>query len=303
MFAQIAGTGRSGTTLVTEIVARHPDTAFISGLDDKVPVLNLTGRLNKAMYRRSPPRGSSMRAWSESPRLLELGRMRVAPSEAYNLIARHLMPGFATPCRDLVADDMTPYLRERFEEFFESRRRAQNAEVFVQHITGWPRTGFLQEVFPDMRVVHVVRDGRAVANSWLQMGWWDGWMGPDKWIFGSLPADLREEWEASGRQFPVLAALGWVMLMRAFREAREHVAPDRWLDVRYEDFIADAPGQTARILTFLGLPWSDEFVEGFSAHTIETHRSRGYERELTAGQLAAVEQVLADELGRWGYDV
>lgn len=303
MFVQVTGTGRSGTTLVTEIVARHPGTAFISGLDDKLPLLNLTGRLNNALYRRTPPRGSSMRAWSEATKVIERGRFRVAPSEAYNLISRQVMPGFATPCRDLVASDMTPYLRRRFEEFFESRRRAQGAEVFVQHLTGWPRTTFLQEVFPDMRVVHVVRDGRAVANSWLQMGWWDGWLGPDKWIFGSLPADLREEWEASGRQFPVLAALGWVMLMRAFREARAHVDEDRWLDVRYEDFIADASAQTARILAFLGLPWSAEFAEGFAAHSIESHRSRGYQRELTPAQLEAVERVLGEELALWGYDL
>ena len=36
--------------------------------------------------------------------------------------------------------------------------------------------------------INVVRDGRAVVNSWLQMGWWDGWQleasahAPDQWL-------------------------------------------------------------------------------------------------------------------------
>ena len=105
------------------------------------------------------------------------------------------MGGFSTPCRDLLAEDMTPYLAPRVREFFASRERAQGCDVLVQHLTGWPRVGFLRAAIPDLRVVNVVRDGRAVANSWLQMGWWDGWQGPDKWIYGPLPADLRREWE------------------------------------------------------------------------------------------------------------
>lgn len=303
MFVQVTGTGRSGTTLVTEILVRHPDTAFISGVDDKLPLLNLSGRLNGALYRWSPPRASSMRALSESTTLFERGRMRVAPSEAYKLIARQVMPGFATPCRDLVAGDMTPYLSKRFQDFFESRRSAQKSNLLVQHLTGWPRSGFLREAFPDMRVVNVVRDGRAVANSWLQMGWWDGWSGPDKWIFGELPVDLREEWEEGGRQFPVLAALGWRMLMRSFRDTRDQFDDEHWLDVRYEDFVSDARGETHRILTFLGLEWTEEFEQGFLAHTIESHRSKGYRDELTAAQVDAVGRALADELPRWGYEV
>ena len=181
MLALVTGTGRSGTTLVQETLSRHPATGFISGLDDKLPRLNMAGRFNGRIYRRTAARDPKMRALSESTRLLERGRLRIAPSEAYGLLDRHVFSGFSTPCRDLLAEDLTPFLERRLQEFFTARIQAQGCDVLVQHLTGWPRTGFIRAAVPDTKVVNVVRDGRAVASSWLQMGWWDGWRGPDNW--------------------------------------------------------------------------------------------------------------------------
>lgn len=302
MLALVTGTGRSGTTLVQEMLSRHPATGFISGLDDKLPRLNLHGRANGRLYRFAPQRPSSMRALAESRRLIERGRLRVAPSEGYRLIDRQVMGGFSTPCRDLLAEDMTPYLAPRVREFFASRERAQGCDVLVQHLTGWPRVGFLRAAIPDLRVVNVVRDGRAVANSWLQMGWWDGWQGPDKWIYGPLPADLRREWDEHNRSFPVLAALGWKMLMAAYEDARELTPPGQWLDVRYEDILDHPQESFAELLDFLGLPWDHGFQTGFERHEITAARADSFRTELAPAQLQAVEQVLAKPLARWGYD-
>jgi hypothetical protein len=173
--------------------------------------------------------------------------------------------------------------------------------LFTQHVTGWPRTGLLGAAYPDLRVVNVVRDGRAVANSWLQMPWWDGWRGPDNWIYGPLPAPLRARWERAGRSFPVLAALGWGMLMAAFERARSRHPADQWLDVRYEDLIADPRGQVGRMLDFLGLDWSPAFERGFARYTFAGGRTEAYREELTPEQLTAVERVLAEPLATWGY--
>jgi hypothetical protein len=49
-------------------------------------------------------------------------------------------------------------MEQRLRGFFERRMRAQGRRAFVHHVTGWPRAGFLQAVFPDARFVHVLRD-------------------------------------------------------------------------------------------------------------------------------------------------
>ena len=52
----VVGTGRCGSTLVTEILARHPDVGFISNIDDKLSRLDLSGRWNNALFHRMAPR-------------------------------------------------------------------------------------------------------------------------------------------------------------------------------------------------------------------------------------------------------
>ncbi|TDB98601.1 sulfotransferase [Micromonospora fluostatini] len=301
MLSLVVGTGRCGSTLVQELLSRHPEVGFVSGVDDKLSRLNLTGRFNGPLYRRSAPRPSGMTSLAHARRLLEKGRLRVAPSEAYRLLDRHVVAGFSRPCRDLTADDLTPFVARRLRAFFDSRLARQRCRMLLHHVTGWPRTGFLRAAYPDLRVVNVVRDGRAVTNSWLQMGWWDGWQGPENWFLGPLPTDLRQEWEEYDRSFPVLAALGWKLLMNRFVEARAAHPEQQWLDVRYEDLVADPRGEVARMLDFLGLEWSPAFERGFGRYRFEGGRRAAYHDELSPGQLAAVERVLDKPLREWGY--
>ncbi|MFJ8687727.1 sulfotransferase family protein [Micromonospora wenchangensis] len=301
MLAVVVGTGRCGSTLVQELLSRHPGVGFVSGVDDKLSRLNLAGRFNGPLYRRSAPRPAGMTSLRHSRRLLEKGRLRVAPSEAYHLLDRHVAAGFSRPCRDLTADDLTPYLRRRLRAFFDARIGRQDCRLLLHHVTGWPRTGFLRAGYPELRVVNVVRDGRAVTNSWLQMGWWDGWRGPENWFLGPLPTDLRREWEEYDRSFPVLAALGWKLLMDSFAEARAAHPEAQWLDVRYEDLLADPRGEVARMLDFLDLDWSPAFEKGFGRYRFHAGRQAAYHEELGDAQLAAVERVLDKPLRQWGY--
>ena len=256
MLAFVLGSGRCGSTLVTELVARHPEVGFVSNVDDKLGRFDLKGRWNNALFARSGERDPSLRPFRDRRRPLERGRVRVAPSEGWVVMERQISSIFPQPCRDLTAQDATPWLKGRIAGFFDSRMAAQGKSTFVHHLTGWPRSGLLRAVYPEARFVHVVRDGRSVANSWLQMGWWDGYRGPDRWYLGPLSHGDRAEWEDSDRSFVVLAGLGWRILMDAMDEARQLVPADQWLDVRLEDVMEDPRGKTSEVLDFLGLGWT-----------------------------------------------
>jgi hypothetical protein len=297
----VGGTGRCGSTPVAEIVARHPATGFVSNLDDKLALLDLSGRWNGRLFRRSSARDPKLLPFRDRSRLLERGRARIAPSEAWTILDRHVMPSFSLPCRDLVASDLTPWLANRLHGFIDKRMAAQQASHFVLHLTGWPRTGLLQAAYPDARVVNVVRDGRAVANSWLHMGWWDGYQGPSKWYLGPLSDEHQEEWEASGRSFVVLAGLGWKRLMDASDAARAAAPAGQWLDVRYEDLVADPRGQAKAILEFLGLEWTPEYEKGFSRCVFTASRVEAFRRDIDPANLTLLDRSLAGHLERWGY--
>lgn len=288
-FVFMIGTGRCGSSLLHEVLARHPDVGFVSNVDDRLAPLGLKGRWNNPIYRRVPPR------------FTEKGKLRFAPSEAYRILDRHVSPAISVPCRDLTAEDATPWLAGRFRRFFEERARAQGRPVFVHKFTGWPRAGFIHAVLPEARFVHAVRDGRAVANSLLQMPWWRGYRGPGEWGWGPLPEAYARQWEASGRSFIVLAGLEWKLLMGSFEEAKVQIPPERWMDVRYEDFVADPRAWAEKLLGFVGLTWTDAFERGFRQSRFRTTRAEGFRRELSPKDLQALEGCLAERLGLYGY--
>lgn len=303
MLSFVLGSGRCGSTLITELIARHPDVGFVSNVDDKLGRLNLKGRWNNTLFARSGERDPSLRPFRDRRRMLERGRVRVAPSEGWVALERQVSSMFPQPCRDLTGQDAMPWLERRIGDFFDSRIAAQGKPAFVHHLTGWPRVGLLRAVYPEARFVHVVRDGRSVANSWLQMGWWDGYRGPDNWYLGPLSRADQAEWEESDRSFVVLAGLGWRILMDAMEEARRHVPADQWLDVRLEDVMEDPRGRTREVLDFLGLAWTPQFEAGFARHTFQASRGVAWRRDLNRHQIALLERTIAKPLAAYGYDL
>jgi hypothetical protein len=287
--AFVLGTGRCGSTLVHELLARHPHVGFVSNVEDRFPLPKAAGRWNNQLYRHVP--GSFTRK----------GRIRFAPSEGYRALDREVSPALSAPVRDLVAEDVTPWLDVRLRRFFEDRAHVQGRPLFLHKFTGWPRAGFLGRIFPTARFVHVVRDGRAVANSFLQMPWWRGYSGPSEWGWGPLPADYVTEWESSGRSFAVLAGIEWKILIDAFEAARANIPPELWLEIRYEDFIADPRTVTGEALSFLGLEWTPEFEVGFRRIPFSVERADAYRTDLGIHELALLDACLAGPLERHRY--
>jgi hypothetical protein len=290
VFIFVISNGRSGSTLVHELLARHPDVGFVSNLEDRLPGLPpAAGRFNNAVYRRVPPA------------LTRKGRVRYAPSEAWRALARQVSPMLINPARDLVAADAIPWVVDRFQQFFAERARAQAKPVFLHKLTGWPRSGFIRAVFPDARFIHVVRDGRAVVASDLRVDWWRGWEGPNGLRAGSLPAAYLAEWEASERSFPVLAGLGWKVAMDAYAAARALVPAGQWLDLRFEDLLTDPPTRAKELLSFAGLPPHPAFDAALARTRFRTDRADAYRAVLGPAALAALEVSLAGHLRAWGY--
>ncbi len=207
--------------------------------------------------------------------------------------------GFSLPFRDLRAEDVRAKTRLEVRKAVGQLLTPQRHR-FLAKVTGWPRIGWFDEIFDDARFVHMVRDGRAWVNSILGVPWWKGWQGPWNWRWGPLSAEHRNEWEASGRSFVVLAAIEWKVLMEATEIARKRISEDRFFEVRYEQLCAQPKEVLSEILEFCELPASSSLERVMGATSFE-NANRKWTEDLTADQQKKLQGTLQSHLVRYGF--
>lgn len=152
--------------------------------------------------------------------------------------------------------------------------------------------GLLAKLFPEAKFVHLIRDGRNVALSYANVPF-----GP----------------KTVGK-----AAQLWATRVKAGREAGPRLGPERYFEVRYEDLVEDAAGETKGICEFLGLdfdPGMMDYTENargsvlprasmYNPHVTEKPQKnvRTWETSMPLGQVEVFEAVAGDVLSLLGYE-
>jgi hypothetical protein len=280
----VIGTGRCGSTVLYDILSKHPNASWLSQLCQRYP-------------HRPALNARAMRAL-DLPVVSRLARRYLYADEAYRFWER-ICPGFSAPCRDLRGEDVTPRVRRAVRDAF-AQATAPSRPHLLLKITGWPRIRFLREIFPGAKFVHVYRDGRSVVYSGLQVPWFSAWRGPAQWNWGELSAAHREKWERSGRDFIVLGAIVWEMLMDATEAAKAGLPATDFMELSYEDLCADPVAQLRRVVGFAGLRWTAEFEAGVRGAGLRSTNEK-WRQELTPLQQDRLEGTIRGTLERYGY--
>lgn len=128
--------------------------------------------------------------------------------------------------------------------------------------------GVIRTYVPEARFIHLVRDGRDVAASLLaaSRGWGRRW----------APRRLSE------------AAAMWAAAVRNARAAREG---SPYLELRYEDLLADTPAWLEKAIAFCGLSaepgWCERTAERFAVAAMRADPRLAYEAIVVGGEVAA----------------
>ncbi len=222
--------GRSGTTIMFEALAQHPDLAWPSNycewmpryliMNALIPLLDKIGlRGHKKQYSRAIPGN----------------RYLPQPDEAYEFWDFYTGENFSRSY--LTGIKASQETATQVQNAVSTLTHWQGKSHFAAKLTGPGRISFLASIFPDARFIHIIRDGRSVVESLLRQHFWQDKGGLEKPFWDGTPEHILQEWEASGREGDVLTALQWRYVVQSIRCDAEKLSTKSYLEVRYEDFV------------------------------------------------------------------
>lgn len=144
------------------------------------------------------------------------------------------------------------------------------------------RVPFIREVFPEAKLIHIVRDGRDVACSMLPG------VGGNEWRHLKPPS-----WQAlmQAESGVVRCALAWKTIMEI---ALEDLARTPHFMLRYEDLVQNPASKARELFAFLELPFAPE-VAAFCAK-IQNETSNSYHAQKQVKWFREDHEV---RIGRW----
>jgi hypothetical protein len=297
----IMGHGYSGSTLLTFLLGSHPRVATIGELgiaprgktptpeeyfcSCQAPILECD--FWQRVTRRMAERGHPFDIWESDLDFRHNGGglsdvvlravQRGPVLETVRNTALRVLPGARREMSRVLA---------RIEALVETVLAIQERGVFLDSSKRPERAVFMSRV-PSfkMKVIHLVRDGRAVSwSSMKNLG-----IGPEE------------------------AARSWVADNQGSEHARHYFSPDRWLTLRYEDLCTGPEETLTRIYDFIGVPAKNGIHDfrSFEHHIIgnrmrldstsEIRLDERWKQALTREQMATVERHVGPLNQKYGY--
>jgi hypothetical protein len=170
------------------------------------------------------------------------------------------------------------------------RRWGDKTPMYMQNLR------LLERLFPDALFVHLIRDGRDAALSFLSMP--KGLM-TETWMQPRDVAGFGTQWRAE---------------VKAAQRLGRRVGDGRYLEVRYEDLVGDVESVLRRITTFVQLPYEPAMADyaGDVDVSSKPHQQslkqpptaglRDWRLQMSPENVGAFDQVAGDLLAELGYE-
>ena len=276
----IVGCGRSGTTLLYDMLAPHPELAWFSNVTQRLPRLPQLAVLSRAHA---------------------LGALRTSdlkfvprPREGHRIwdSVRSAHPGDNGPlgAADASAEDIAGMRRVVATHVrWHGRTRFMNKNTRNSR-----RIGLLDAAFPDAIFVHVVRDPRATVASLLRVAFWPDL--PIWWTGDRTPEELHD----AGWNPVRLAAEFWTREVSQVVEDLGSLDRSRSMTISYEELVEDPHRELQRLLEHAELSIDRRFAATLDEHRASSRNAK-FREDLDAREVEAVEEISGPTAARVGY--
>lgn len=254
----IGGTGRSGTTALARLIGYHPrlfvlkwETQFIVAKDGVIDLV-------KKKY--------------NADALERFGKQLKGPWFRRTLNAGKPNEYSAGLCDDLDATEVDValnLLRQRVEEGAAMVAPFEVAREFIDQMffpptlrnkaVRWgektPRSllyaDYLYRIYPSMRFIHIIRDGRDVVSSMLEHGFWP--IAPSREFPSTLPFRGDMTFEKAVAYWKETLALG--------RSIASRVPSGNYYEIKLETLAENGESSLRSLMDFIGEPYDPRLLE------------------------------------------
>ncbi|MDP9405920.1 MAG: sulfotransferase [Actinomycetota bacterium] len=268
----VVGCARSGTTLLQLMLHAHPRIAIPPETRYLVDVYNRRAKFGNLARERNREKLAAYILDRPGTKFDDLGLDREE-------VRAQIVNGPPT-----IGSALGIILRA-YAERWDKPRWGDKRPAYIQRLDA------LLALFPDVQIVHIIRDGRDCVASLKQMPWW---------TYGTIASIYK-----------------WVHAIETGRWARTHLAKDQYHEISYERLVKDPRSELEPLCAFLGEQFhpamlephkmADEAVpERKTWHTrtkqaVSSDSVAQWRRVLEPWELALMEKVAARQLKAHGY--
>jgi hypothetical protein len=182
-------------------------------------------------------------------------------------------------------------IRAIYRSYADARGKARYGDKTPSYLQ---ELHLLERVFPDAQYVHLVRDGRDTALSFLAMR-------------------RRPRFNIARPRGLATFASQWQLEVEEGRELGSRI-PDRYHELRYEDLVREPQSELERVCEFLGLeiePSMLAYHERVDASTLQDHPllakpptagTRRWQEQMSPADVQIFEAIAGETLSELGYE-
>ncbi len=253
------GSGRSGTTIISEILFQHEDLAWHNNYQEIFPTLpqiNYLRRLFDNKWWRI------VKFWNfvgvskntRQNRSLQLLNLAIfSPIERYNFWEKVTGPRIDFSRGFLLNTKATEEEKKYIRSLLAKQVKYQGRKRLIMKFTGPARLEYLTSLFPDAIFVNIVREPIATVRSWLEVGFWQTKGINRLWWVGAYSPEEEREAETLKDDPALITAFQYKKLMETTAYEIQKLGLPVY-ESYYEDFVTDPQDFIAKLMAFMQLP-------------------------------------------------
>jgi hypothetical protein len=281
----IIGSGRSGTTILYKLLSVHPDLCWFSTYSNLIPKHPNISVLHRIFD--IPVIGKQMKKSITNNKKISIPIPK--PAEGDNIY--HSYCGFIHSYKT-TEHDFNQKNEEKFKKIIIKHLKATGKSRFLSKQTANnQRIRLINKMFPNAFYIHIIRDGRAVANSLFHVKWWND---TDIWWLGKKPSEMSN----NGRNPIELCGLHWKKDTEEILK-NKYLFEDRYLEIKYENLVKNTKKIIHQITDFCKLSWPYEFEETIPSEL--PNMDYKWQKKLNDNQKEVLYKILKDSLKKYGY--